>query len=383
MKLHRRMTLHRADVVAAVPADFPERVTAEIQRVADLSKDQRQARTFDSFTESLMFSPLRQIVLAPEGEFRAYNMVEACVINVHPDRNSNGVWVGSYTITVRDVPDCTYGQPGQPGQSYASYVLTADVMFVSGTRPDDEFTVTPDSDDVHAFFEQIWTTVRRQHKTRKLALIHERIPNVTITGSGGAVPFQAEGTIDGYEFYFRYRHGSASLRVGTDDAVSVPYWAAGVVYGDDLDGTLNYDEFVFLFCHLAARLDVAEFTYRFTLSPDAIRTKLAAHPDDMAQLLEQPRWINAYGFTVDEARERVADQLTSRSNIAVLSPYVKGVAATFQHYGTSLADVGFTLDDFKPNVDERDFTLRNPALTVRRELGEPVNPRAPQYPERN
>ena len=97
-------------------------------------------------------------------------------------------------------------------------------------------------------------------------------PHLQINDYGGVVPFQAYGTWYGYAFYFRYRGGHASLRVGDteDTVISQPLWEADVYYGDELQGALDRDEFITLFCDLGSNLKRANFSYRFryTGTPD-------------------------------------------------------------------------------------------------------------------
>ena len=50
---------------------------------------------------------------------------------------------------------------------------------------------------------------------------------------GGNCPVQAEGTINGKEFYFRARGDSWSLRIGGDDVVMAPDWSYEEDYGDN------------------------------------------------------------------------------------------------------------------------------------------------------
>lgn len=81
--------------------------------------------------------------------------------------------------------------------------------------------------------------------------------------AGGVAPYQAEGTLSGYPFYFRYRNGNATLSVGGADPVSEPYWKSTVAYGNPLDGSLTLKEFFYLFTLLASRLDIAKTRYKF------------------------------------------------------------------------------------------------------------------------
>ncbi|GAA2861134.1 hypothetical protein [Nonomuraea rubra] len=70
------------------------------------------------------------------------------------------------------------------------------------------------------------------------------IDGVTFWGAGGMCPFQAEGTIDGHEFYFRYRGGRATFEADNRQVAEL--------YGDDLKGFLDDPEFASLFTRLVA-----------------------------------------------------------------------------------------------------------------------------------
>lgn len=70
----------------------------------------------------------------------------------------------------------------------------------------------------------------------------------TISEQGGACPYQAEGTILGQHFYFRFRHDYASLTVGEADQVGID----GIT-GDPYGGVLSDDEFEKLFRKLLKR----------------------------------------------------------------------------------------------------------------------------------
>lgn len=67
---------------------------------------------------------------------------------------------------------------------------------------------------------------------------------ITIRWLGGNCPVQAEGTIDGKEFYFRARYDSWSLSIG-DDPIGSVEWEYEEPYGtpDGYDaGWMSEDE---------------------------------------------------------------------------------------------------------------------------------------------
>ncbi len=56
-------------------------------------------------------------------------------------------------------------------------------------------------------------------------------PEIEIAWLGGNCPVQAEGQINGKEFYFRARYNSWSLRIGGSDVVMNPEWSHEEDYG--------------------------------------------------------------------------------------------------------------------------------------------------------
>ena len=70
----------------------------------------------------------------------------------------------------------------------------------------------------------------------------------TVSEQGGACPFQAQGTILGMPFYFRFREDFASLAIG--DAESV---GRSEVTGNPYSGFLSNEEFEAIFRKLLKR----------------------------------------------------------------------------------------------------------------------------------
>lgn len=145
----------------------------------------------------------------------------------------------------------------------------------------------------------------------KTADLTSRVPGLIIERAGGVVPFQSEGTILGYQYYFRYRGGNASLRVGGEDPVGEPLWSAYMTYGDDLGGSLSMKEFTYLFCALLTHLKKAPYSYRFTIPEENLAQILPGHSIVDAVLketLERYLPIYSYGFSEQEAREKLREQ---------------------------------------------------------------------------
>lgn len=75
------------------------------------------------------------------------------------------------------------------------------------------------------------------------------IADADVRESGGACPFQATGTVGGESFYFRIRHGSASLEVGSHYRESLN---ANIARWDYADGAIDYSTFEEMFTELIA-----------------------------------------------------------------------------------------------------------------------------------
>lgn len=74
-----------------------------------------------------------------------------------------------------------------------------------------------------------------------------------------ACPTQYEGTLkDGQVFYFRYRHGRASLGLGADEEAAVCDPSTEVIRFGDGHGYVTEDEFKMLFVHLMRLRDGIE-----------------------------------------------------------------------------------------------------------------------------
>lgn len=143
------------------------------------------------------------------------------------------------------------------------------------------------------FFTRLANWAHYQRITHQTQEIVNAIPDLEIFNAGGAVPFQAYGSWEGNLFYFRYRHGRASLSIGGEDPIGAPRWSAAVAYGDPMSGFLSLQEFYYLFYVLGEKLTDAPQPYVFQ--------ELGG---------EEPRDRTVFGFSETEAHERIKD-LTS------------------------------------------------------------------------
>lgn len=124
-------------------------------------------------------------------------------------------------------------------------------------------------------------------------------PDVILEWAGGAVPFQGFGTWLGYPFYFRYRGGWASLDIGMPggDPLDPTLWSAGVDYGENLSGWLDFSEFVLLLAYLSQRLEKASFPFQF---------RVISREPDAGDNTEVGDTITLWGTTAHEAYESLA-----------------------------------------------------------------------------
>ena len=138
-------------------------------------------------------------------------------------------------------------------------------------------------------------------KTIDFATVLRRFPSLQIVSAGGACPFQSEGTLQGHPYYFRYRHGYASLSVGGEDCVGSPLWHAGEELTDQDDGWLSFEEFTNVFTRLASRLERAPFRYEFAELDEAGQPLFHTNPNGTF-----PRTWPGWGHTPEEAYEAAA-----------------------------------------------------------------------------
>jgi hypothetical protein len=117
------------------------------------------------------------------------------------------------------------------------------------------------------FLEDAFNQMRIYFESK---FLYENIEDFKIESMGGMCPYQAEGTINGYNFYFRYRGGSASLRIGEPEIlITRPHWEAYLDSNDDLGGSLTSEEFVYLFAILLSKLEKASIPFTFLIKPEA------------------------------------------------------------------------------------------------------------------
>lgn len=107
----------------------------------------------------------------------------------------------------------------------------------------------------------------------RLMPLHQQFPALHVESYGGACPVQAEGTIHGYEFYFRYRHCAATLTVG-GDLHQQALWSSGLEFGEGDQGWLTDEEFIDVMGRLIRSLERAPIWWEF----EGTRTKDREQP---------------------------------------------------------------------------------------------------------
>lgn len=206
-----------------------------------------------------------------------------------------------------------------------------------------------------------------------------RIPGLLVHSAGGMVPFQSEGTLHGFPYYFRYRHGYAQLRVmdpavNEDEATLFEHlYSTGMEYGDKYDGALDRDEFCHLMLTLVPQLERGPYQWSFA----GVRVDVVddANPrpatfttwdEELAYLRSEknppqiryvatttPEVYKAWGTTPAEAYERLHE----------VSEWLveKGISAEDQQTHDRLK----AIDPTPLNTDERVFPDPEPVFTVR------------------
>lgn len=138
----------------------------------------------------------------------------------------------------------------------------------------------------------------------KSEALQEIFPGLLISSAGGIVPFQAEGLIDGYPFYYRDRHGWASLTIGEKDG-EPPYLMDGSLYsaGVETEEFGGGDNFLKNLTKLIPALERSPFLYHFegwALDYDTYENGYTSfRKTDMKET------IYGWGQNVDEAWEYV------------------------------------------------------------------------------
>lgn len=94
--------------------------------------------------------------------------------------------------------------------------------------------------------------------------LQESIPGILISSAGGIAPFEVQGLLHGHPFYYRDRHGYASLSLGEVDG-EPPYLGDKTLYGsstetEEFGGAENFVENLM---KLVPKLERTSFPYKF------------------------------------------------------------------------------------------------------------------------
>jgi hypothetical protein len=93
-------------------------------------------------------------------------------------------------------------------------------------------------------------------KFPELLLLSEKFPSLAINSYGGMCPLQCEGVYLGMSFYFRLRHGIASLSLGGADVIGKPKYYEELLLSAEHegDGYVEVSEFKKIFIILLESL---------------------------------------------------------------------------------------------------------------------------------
>lgn len=175
------------------------------------------------------------------------------------------------------------------------------------------------------------------------------IPGASLTSAGGVVPFQASGLLHGLPFYYRERHGTASLSVAeAEESAS----GQQVLYraSEDVEEFRTGPEWIETLLNLVDRLEKAEFLWQFVGRRVSFKT-----PKDLESMYtsDEQEVYAAWGH--DPAAARV--ELMKES--AVLARY--GWSSETQARYRELCQIGLV----PVNKDDRVYPSPEPVFEVR------------------
>lgn len=103
----------------------------------------------------------------------------------------------------------------------------------------------------------------RKVRDQVKAELERRISGLSITSLGGVCPYQAEGTLGDYKFYFRSRGCYAALKLDKDDPVGFNVqWSAGKDLPEEEEFT-DHEQFKELMIELVQNFKKYPFRYEF------------------------------------------------------------------------------------------------------------------------
>lgn len=155
------------------------------------------------------------------------------------------------------------------------------------------------------------------------AWAQEYIPGLIVSSAGGLMPFQAEGLINGYPFYYRNEQNYADIRIGAEGSGNYilqeeALWGASIEFKN-----VEPAHFIETLTLLLPKLERTLFWYEFeaykTVFEDAkgkwawsidrsakewLGARASNVEDAYAQLMEPSEYLIEHGFTAQEQRKR-------------------------------------------------------------------------------
>lgn len=127
------------------------------------------------------------------------------------------------------------------------------------------------------------------------------IPGLCIYSAGGALPFQAEGLINGHPFYYRERHGTARLNIGEIDG-EMPYLNKAVyTASEEVEEFRRGPEWIATFINLLENLKKAPFQYEFSGNEVILANDGVKNPDSISTAEGVVKIHKFWGDTSEEA----------------------------------------------------------------------------------
>lgn len=137
--------------------------------------------------------------------------------------------------------------------------------------------------------------------------LQEAVPTLIVSSAGGMLPFQAEGYLQGFPFYFRSEWGYASLSVSGDYAEK-PYLREAAFFTSRIDYSqelVDWNESQWFPFHLLTLIDQLE------RSPFRYLLKLDETQEDAGKVIryaKDPEFTHpGYGHSVEEAAQNILE----------------------------------------------------------------------------
>jgi len=181
------------------------------------------------------------------------------------------------------------------------------------------------SEEIDSLLEETRFDLHSQD-IKKWEWMQEFIPEIIVSSAGGLSPFQAEGFIEDFFFYYRERGGVASLRLS--DSIDKSYGYNSSLYS----ASLEVEEFrsgsgwIETFFNLYERLEKTKNLYDFESN------EVKFNGDGKPYLTGEKSTTAEWGYTSDEAYNEIIKHQDSEKTIKIWTDYRKFSRENYLEY---------------------------------------------------